>query len=99
MVAYLHRRHYRPDRRPLRACHPRDLLDQVAALCRYRGLEPTITRELLDAACEAYFVGREPDDEEGQTQEGLPHGRPQSRVAQALPGLRSARQSRKRPVY
>src|SRR5204862_411424 len=63
MVAYLHRRHYRPGRRPLRACHPRDLLDQVTALCRYRGIAPSITRELLDAACEAYFVGREPGDE------------------------------------
>ena len=56
MVAYLQRRHYVPNRRPLRACHPRDLLDQVTALCRYRGQEPTITRELLDAACRAYFV-------------------------------------------
>jgi len=56
MVAYLHRRHYRPLRRPLRACHPRDLLDQVTALCRYRGIQPIVTRELLDAACAAYFV-------------------------------------------
>src|SRR5205823_13759955 len=58
MVAYLQRRHYRPTRRPFRACHPRDLLDHVTALCRYRGIEPMITRELLDAACEAYFVDR-----------------------------------------
>ena len=56
MVAYLHRRHYAPRQRPLRACQPRDLLDQVAALCRYRGAEPTITRGLLDDACRAYFV-------------------------------------------
>ena len=56
MVAYLQRRHYAPNGRPLRACHPRDLLDQVTALCRYRGQEPVITRELLDAACRAYFV-------------------------------------------
>lgn len=56
MVAYLQRRHYAPFRRPMRACHPRDLLDQVAAMCRYRGQEPIITRELLDAACRAYFV-------------------------------------------
>ncbi len=56
IVAYLQRRHYRPAGRPLRACHPRDLLDQVTALCRYRGVEPAITRELLDKACEAYFV-------------------------------------------
>ena len=60
MVAYLQRRYYAPVRRPLRACHPRDLLDQVTALCRYRGQQPTITRELLDRACEAYFVEQEP---------------------------------------
>jgi MoxR-like ATPase len=56
MVAYLHRRHYRPTNRPLRACQPRDLIEQVSALCHYRGEEPRITRELLDAACSAYFV-------------------------------------------
>jgi SpoVK/Ycf46/Vps4 family AAA+-type ATPase len=56
MVAYLLRRHYRPTKRPLRACHPRDLIDQITALCRYRGIEPVITRELLDAACDSYFL-------------------------------------------
>jgi hypothetical protein len=56
IVAYLQRRHYNPMARPLRACHPRDLLDQVTALCRYRGIEPVITRELIDAACASYFV-------------------------------------------
>ena len=62
MVAYLQRRHYGPAGRPLRSCHPRDLLDQVTALCRYRGIEPTITRELLDAACASYFVdGSKPE--------------------------------------
>jgi hypothetical protein len=60
MVAYLQRRHYGPTKRPMRACHPRDLLDQVAALCKYRGREMTITRELLDAACEGYFVDDPP---------------------------------------
>src|SRR5262249_3358249 len=60
VVAYLLRRPYRPANRPLRSCHPRDLLDQVMAYCRYRGLQPTITRELLDRACASYFVGDEP---------------------------------------
>jgi len=59
MVAYLQRRHYKPVQRPFRACHPRDLLDQVTALCRYRGIAPVITRELLDRACAAYFVDEE----------------------------------------
>ena len=56
MAAYLQRRHYLPTSRPLRACHPRDLLDQVTALCRYRGIEPVLSRDMLDAACEAYFL-------------------------------------------
>jgi hypothetical protein len=60
MIAYLHRRHYLPVNRPLRACHPRDLIDQVTALCRYRGISPAITRELLDKACEAYFIDDDP---------------------------------------
>jgi hypothetical protein len=60
MVAYLHRRHYRPVQRPLRACQPRDLIEQVTALCRYRGSKPRITRDLLDAACAAYFVEEPP---------------------------------------
>ena len=56
MVAYLYRRHYRPHGRALRSCQPRDLLDQVTALCRFDGREPAITRELLDKACDAYFL-------------------------------------------
>ena len=60
MVAYLYRRHYGPSRRPMRACHPRDILDQVTALCRYRGIQPSITRELLDRACASYFVDDPP---------------------------------------
>ena len=64
MVAYLQRRHYAPYGRPMRSCHPRDLVDQVTALCRYRGEEPIITRDLLDAACRAYFVNEEPTRKE-----------------------------------
>jgi hypothetical protein len=66
MVSYLIRRHYATVNRPLRACQPRDLIDQVIALSRYRGHEPVITRELIDAACRAYFVDgelRRPDQE------------------------------------
>ena len=70
MVAYLYRRHYRPIGRALRACHPRDLLDQIIALCRYRGIEPAVTRELLDAACASYFVdGCEMAPSRGASQE------------------------------
>jgi len=58
MLAYLHARHYTPVSRPLRACQPRDLIEQVVALCRYRGVKPVLTAETLDAACTAYFIDR-----------------------------------------
>src|SRR4029453_2106259 len=73
MVAYLHRRHYRPAGRALRACHPRDLVDQIMALCRYRGIQPVITRELIDAACTSYFVDQPPEmgfEEDGNSGSG-----------------------------
>ena len=71
MVSYLHRCHYRPLRRPMRACHPRDLLEQVTALCRYRGIQPTVTRALLDAACAAYFMRDDADRPAGSPGPGL----------------------------
>ena len=64
MVAYLYRRHYRPYGRAMRSCQPRDLLDQVTALCRFEGRDPVVTRELLDKACDAYFL----DEGESTTQ-------------------------------
>jgi hypothetical protein len=56
MVEYLDRTYYKPKGLQMRACHPRDLLDQVVDICRYQNREPVITRELLDAACGSYFI-------------------------------------------
>jgi hypothetical protein len=56
MVEYLQRTYYKPRGLQMRACHPRDLLDQVVDICRYQNREPVITRELLDAACGSYFI-------------------------------------------
>lgn len=48
-------RFYRGNNRPLRRCHPRDLLTQVASFCRYRKIPLTIRPEYLDQACRSYF--------------------------------------------
>jgi hypothetical protein len=56
MVEYLNRKYYQPRKLQMRACHPRDLVEQVVNICRYQGREPLITRELLDAACGSYFL-------------------------------------------
>ncbi len=47
---------YRPRGIALRGCHPRDLIDQALSLADYLGKPPRLTAELLEAACEGYFV-------------------------------------------
>jgi SpoVK/Ycf46/Vps4 family AAA+-type ATPase len=56
MVEYLNRKYYTPRKLQMRACHPRDLVEQVVNICRYHGRELAITRELLDQACGSYFL-------------------------------------------
>jgi hypothetical protein len=55
-LAYLLQEWYIKRNRKLRASHPRDLCDQIIDIARYRGLEPAMTRELLDLAAQSYFV-------------------------------------------
>jgi predicted ATPase with chaperone activity len=53
---YLVLEHYvRPKREP-KSVHPRDLIDQVIDLARYMEIEPRLTKELVDAAADSYFV-------------------------------------------
>jgi hypothetical protein len=59
IVEYLDRRYYQPRGIPMRACHPRDLVEQVVDMCRYMGKDITISRELLDKACRSYFLEAE----------------------------------------
>ncbi len=46
---------YKRTGRPMRRCHPRDLLQQVAANCRYRDMPLRIEPALIDQACRSYF--------------------------------------------
>jgi len=50
---------------PLRACHPRDLVNQVCWKARYRQAEPCLDRDALLAAVDSYFVreAENPDPE------------------------------------
>ena len=42
--------------RDLKACHPRDLLDQLADFATYRGEPPVMTDDLVDRAARSYFA-------------------------------------------
>jgi hypothetical protein len=55
-VDYLRHKYYAPRKLQMRACHPRDLIEQVVDRCRYQQRQAELTHELLDAACSTYFL-------------------------------------------
>ena len=48
--------YYRPRNIPLRGCHPRDLIKQALSLASYLERPPHLTPDLMEAACNSYFV-------------------------------------------
>ena len=55
-VEQLLEQYFRPRGITLRGCQPRDLIDQALSLAEYLGEPRRLTAELLEAACEGYFV-------------------------------------------
>lgn len=55
-LAYLLQEWYIKRNRKLRASHPRDICDQILDISRYLSVEPSMTKEMIDRAAEAYFV-------------------------------------------
>jgi hypothetical protein len=49
-------RYYKQDDRELRACHPRDLIENLIDRARAMGQEPQLTGQNLDLACQSYFI-------------------------------------------
>ncbi len=59
-------RHER-ENKPMRGCIPRDLIERVRDICRYRGHPFRVDDELIDLAWHGYFGSEELDDEDGHT--------------------------------
>ena len=55
VLEHLLEKHYRQAGRPLRFCHARDLLSQVASRCRFRNVRAVATVEAIDVAVLNYF--------------------------------------------
>jgi len=55
-LAYLLQEWYIKRNRKMRASHPRDLCDQILDIARYLSTDPSMSKELLDRAAQAYFV-------------------------------------------
>ena len=54
-VDYLIHMHYQRTSRPLRACHPRDLLLQIRNYCLYEEVPMQLTKDSIDFAVRCYF--------------------------------------------
>lgn len=46
---------YKKTNRPLRRCHPRDLLTQISNFCKYRKIKKVLRPDYLERACKTYF--------------------------------------------
>ncbi len=62
-LKYLLHTHYLPQNRPLRACHPRDLIEQLIDIAQFNEMTPTLSRTLIDDAAASYFVSTPPPGE------------------------------------
>uniref|UniRef100_A0A7V6A1I1 ATPase n=1 Tax=Desulfobacca acetoxidans TaxID=60893 RepID=A0A7V6A1I1_9BACT len=49
-------RHYFAASRPMSACHPRDILENLMDRARFLQIKPSLSPQLLDHACQSYFV-------------------------------------------
>lgn len=63
-VSYLIEKHYQPAGKPMRRCHPRDILSHAIDMIHFEKLPYVLTEEVLDRAFESCFV-QDSDDEEG----------------------------------
>ncbi len=59
VVEHLLATHYRGGDRPMRRCHPRDLLNQLRNYCAYREVPLEMTNAYLDLAVRSYFTAVE----------------------------------------
>lgn len=55
-VEHLLENHYRRHRRPLRRCHPRDLLQQIRNYCKYHELPFGMSPEFFDQVAQGFFT-------------------------------------------
>jgi predicted ATPase with chaperone activity len=55
-LRYLINEYYVKPKRPPRSVHPRDIVEELLDIARYRGVPAVLSPELLDQACKSYFL-------------------------------------------
>jgi predicted ATPase with chaperone activity len=56
VVTYILHSYYRQFDMELRSCHPRDIVNLICDVARFRRLKPSLAKELVDQACQSFFV-------------------------------------------
>ncbi len=56
MLRYIVSEYYLKTKRKPRAVHPRDIIEELVDIARFRNVPPTMSKELIDLACQAYFM-------------------------------------------
>ena len=54
-IEHLLEQHYKPVERPLRYCHPRDLIRQIRNYCEFHGQAPAVNEKTVSEAVRNYF--------------------------------------------
>jgi predicted ATPase with chaperone activity len=55
-IRFIYERYYNERGIEPRACHPRDIIEHLVHVARYEGIEPRFTLDMLEQACESYFL-------------------------------------------
>ncbi len=55
-LQYIVAEYYAKRKRSPRGAHPRDILGELVDIARFRGVPPTLSKELMDLACQSYFL-------------------------------------------
>jgi SpoVK/Ycf46/Vps4 family AAA+-type ATPase len=53
---YLIDKYFKKSEREMRGCHPRDIVEAIAAAALYQGTDRALTNATIDEACSQYFV-------------------------------------------
>lgn len=61
VVDWLIEKHYKLANRPMRRCHPRDLLKQIRNYCVYKGCDFEMLPEYFDLVISSYFANTDAD--------------------------------------
>ena len=56
VVSYILHTYYQQFDMELRSCHPRDIINLICDVARFRRLKPSLAKELVDQACRSFFV-------------------------------------------